>query len=894
MSKAQLLAKSKDPVNEQRLPLNTHLSDIAGVARRYIKECISEAAIKATGLDKDTLEKVTVFSAAVHDIGKAASFFQDLLTQGDEPYRDGLKDTGYNVSTYDRHNPTPHAWAGHDILELLGVPASIAAVVGAHHGRPYTAVNKGITGSLIDIAPGNFYGRPAEDKDTSLWKKTWERLIKNALKTAKLTPGKLKKIRLSPEAQNLISAIIINADWIVSNTNWLEPTEKHLYVKERIKRTDIAWACADLPGRFTAEAYTMDSERFRKRFGFTPNAMQEAVLDTVNSALKPGLYMLNATMGLGKTEAALAAVEVLCTRLGCTGTVFGLPTQATANGIFTRFAAWADSLMQETGSRNTISLAHGARNVNDDFIKYMDASPSAGKSDEPGLSVNPWFSGSHKSLLPDFIVGTVDQILTSSLKQKYYMLKHLGLAGKVVVIDECHAYDAYMDHYLGATLSWCGAYGIPVVMMSATLPANKRRDFIEAYRKAYIKYNASYDGHDPVIDEGWDTSNGYPLLTWTENGDIHQTEVDMDQTAKDVTVRIGSDDYVNILASELSDGGCAAVIVNTVKKAQELKAELRAAFPDKKIFLYHSRYTSSGRATKEKMILEHFGKKSVNRDGLILIGTQVLEQSLDYDVDIMLSQICPMDLLLQRVGRLHRHSHRNSTRPDRLKTPKLYVMNADRGTNAVYGRYLINMTEKHLPSKITIPEDIPGLVEAVYGKDDPSTEGYMDHIALMRDKEAHARIWCLERKHVQRKLIDGLLDFYDDELDEMHARAAVRDGNPAAEVILIKKSGDYAVLYNEEDTAIRLDSVPSDKDIRKIMKEAIKLPAVRTGGFNTSDAESQLNELKALNGTLLSAWTETPWLKDRAFLVMDEEDDATVSGKIYSYSKENGLIELQF
>ena len=220
------------------------------------------------------------------------------------------------------------------------------------------------------------------------------------------------------------------------------------------------------------------------RFGFAPNAVQRAVLEAVDTAAEPGILILEAQMGVGKTEAALAAAEIMANRFGLGGVFFGLPTQATANGIFPRLLGWADTQSEETLPQ-AIKLAHGMAELNESYLRLQGRGVQLEEDaqEEHQVQVHQWFRGNKQALLANFVIGTVDQLLLAALAQKHVMLRHLGLAGKVVIIDECHAYDTYMNCYLDRALEWLGWYKVPVILLSATLPARRRTELVEAYQQ---------------------------------------------------------------------------------------------------------------------------------------------------------------------------------------------------------------------------------------------------------------------------------------------------------------------------------------------------------------------------------------------------------------------------
>ena len=351
----------------------------------------------------------------------------------------------------------------------------------------------------------NYY--PKGEK--AFWKSCWDELFETALKDCGYDdPAELPD--LTPPTEILLTGLLIMADWIASNTEYfpLIPVEELGNEVAYPERAEWAWNKWDekgLTAPWEAQTSIVDEEEFKARFGFPPNAVQAAAVEAANSVSAPGILILEAQMGVGKTEAALAAAEILAARFGAGGIFFGLPTQATANGILGRLVQWADN--QPDRLLKCIRLAHGMAELNEEYIRLQEQTVPIeddwddSETNEHRVQVHQWFRGSKQALLACFVIGTVDQLLMAALKQKHVMLRHLGLAGKVVIIDECHAYDAYMNRYLDRALEWLGWYRVPVILLSATLPARRRAELVEAYRQK----------RTPAPDAPWKTSCGYPL-----------------------------------------------------------------------------------------------------------------------------------------------------------------------------------------------------------------------------------------------------------------------------------------------------------------------------------------------------------------------------------------------
>lgn len=551
----------------------------------------------------------------------------------------------------------------------------------------------------------------------------------------------------------LISGLLIMADWLASNSDYFPMIHTDTsYVVDIETRVNEAFERINLPDSWQPELLFSSEGLCEKRFtddqgvGYKPNAVQRAMMCIAESTEQPGIMILEAQMGVGKTEAALLAAELLACGISGQpkrgGIYFGLPTQATANGIFSRVSSWAERISEYTSA--TIRLVHGSAMLNEAYVELIEkARVEEDATDSSNLTIHEWFAGSKRELLSDFVIGTVDQLLMAALKRKHVMLRHLGLCGKVVIIDEVHAYDTYMSQYLEMALTWLGAYRVPVILLSATLPPLRRSQLIKAYLGSESK--------QPSGD--WENNIAYPLLTWTCGCNVHQQAIDEHFVQRNVSIMRASfyqndlTALANHLSETLVDGGCAGVIVNTVKRAQQVAEVLTQLIPNVDVLLLHAQYVMTDRIAHENELLRRIGKHSgySERNRLIVVGTQVIEQSLDIDVDYLITDLCPMDLLLQRIGRLHRHSVHDAIRPISLREARCMVLGAnqlDEGSKAVYGEYILMRTSARLPDNILLPQDIPNLVRDVYDADVPlplQTETY-NHAKQLYDLQCAERI----------------------------------------------------------------------------------------------------------------------------------------------------------
>lgn len=884
MAVIYLMAAKSGPCEKNKwLSFVTHSEDTADIMCKLFDRWLSKhdkdyiAGYLGDYVDNDSAMKAVRgfcrLVALIHDIGKLTPAFQSKITDNIEGHKEMLYRNGFDLDRINEPKSSPHNAAGYAILSEFGFPEETAAMIAFHHGRGAP------TADQIESYPANYYGRGSKQKKE--WRSLWREWIDRSLsecgyQSAEDVPT--PNVRL----QMLVTALLIMSDWIASNTDYFPLLNTFERPSDKKQRLSAAWKKLDLPLCWEVEPIYDGCGMFEERFGFSPNRVQREFMEIAENTVSAGVYILEAPMGLGKTEAALAAAEILAGKFGCGGVYFGLPTQATANGIFGRIKQWAEQ--QCDGEKHTIRLAHGMTELNEEYQSLFTgrandiySETDTDESTDGNIIVHEWFEGSKQALLADFVIGTVDQFLLASLKQKHVMLRHLGLAGKVVIIDECHAYDAYMNVYLDRTLAWMGAYKVPVIILSATLPPARRKGLIKAY------LNTKKDM--PITTD----ENAYPVLTWTDGKQVFGEALGYDVPDKRVTVgRLDETDLTAVLKERLCDGGCAAVIVNTVKKAQELAKHISDELGEFEVLCFHSRFTATDRADIEKTLLKRVGKSSVrsDRDRLIVIGTQVIEQSLDIDFDYMVTELCPMDLLLQRTGRLHRHD--THSRPDKLSEPVISILGTDSGgSELIYGKWLLEQTEKFLPDELVIPSCIPSLVGKVYAEPNETSPEWEEHKRKTDDKETKAEKYCINSKKLRKSDIT-LEDMLDDNVgNSERAEASVRDGEDTIEVLLLTGGGNGCLRFlpwrnggAELDTTV----TPSESEEIAAARERIKLPMYYTKRFNET-----IKELDVIP----ERWRDSKLLKGELLLILNEELECELLGRKLRYSREYGLEEIK-
>ncbi|MDE6101914.1 MAG: CRISPR-associated helicase Cas3', partial [Ruminococcus sp.] len=436
-----------------------------------------------------------------------------------------------------------------------------------------------------------------------------------------------------------------------------------------------------------------------------------------------------------------------------------------------------------------------------------------------------------------------------------------------------------MNVYLDRTLTWMGAYKVPVIVLSATLPPQRRNELVKAY------LNQKKD-----IFISSENSLSYPVITWTSGKDVIQKTVDSDIPDKHITVNeVDESKLITVLSEKLSDGGCAAVIVNTVGYAQQISEKISAEMSGFSVICFHSRFTAADRAVIEKKLLAAVGKKSScnDRNRLIVVGTQVIEQSLDLDFDFMVTELCPMDLLLQRSGRLQRHKR---IRPDRLKNAELIILRpAENKSNIIYSEWILKRTEKYLPEELVIPKCIPYLVSKVYDEpkndEECSSREWKEFERVLSNKKTNAEKYCIKSNMLKHRLWTSLADFLKgDAENNSTAEASVRDTDETIEVIMMQKTTDnICCLPASIDSAVFDTTLAlSDEEARLIAMQRLKLPLYFSQKYNFNKT------VKALD-VMPKNWRVSKWLDGELLLLMDENSEAELIGKKLRYSKERGL-----
>lgn len=873
------------------MPLLAHLQDTMNAADFLWNHWLTEGqragvASQMQGGDEETAERLIKFLGGIHDIGKATPAFQTRRGYSssedlDEALLEKLELAGFRgIRDFNLilGKSTHHALAGAVILREMGARDDITSMIGGHHGKTVDSVDDYVDQKAHS---SNYYQTEDEHSPVySLWKNVQSYICCWVLNESELY--QISNIpELSKPVQVLLTGIMIMADWIASNEQYfplIDITQDRVDDVSSRYRTGIKKWFKNLP--FNVLEPISPDTLYKKRFGFFPRDFQRIIFDTVSQIKHPGILIIEAPTGCGKTETALVAAEQLAAKTKRSGLFFGLPTQATSNGIFPRINEWLKSAAKDYGTAS-LRLQHGKAALNpimNELASHVDEDENDGT-----VFANQWFSGRKTASLDDFVVGTVDQFLLLALKQKHLMLRHLGFDRKVVVIDEVHAYDAYMQQYLTMALQWMGAYGVPVIMLSATLPAEKREEFIVSYlRGKGIKKKE-------IIQENADLhTDRYPLITYTEGNCVLQNGDFPAQESRTVQIKkLEENKLYDFVSSIIQSGGVLGIVVNTVARSQELAQKCAELIGKDNVLLLHSGFIATDRVHKEDKLLHLIGKGGERPKRLIVIGTQVIEQSLDIDFDVLVTDLCPMDLLIQRIGRLQRHS---IVRPKQFQHPTVYVLGAEKafsfeeGTGHIYQEYILARTQYFLPGEISIPENVSSLVQETYDfkGNEPSFEGKEREIyenwkqkflTFKENKEVKAKIFRIDGpkqdiKPERYNLIGWLQTSKESSSDEA-AYAQVRDTEETVEIIAVRRCGNGYRMFSAEGKECKdISEEIHDANIAKsLAQETLRIPfsVVRRVG-----ADKFILWLEQYNKKYLASWQEQPWLKGSLGLIFDE------------------------
>ena len=642
---------------------------------------------------KKLLPRGAVTLVALHDVGKISPGFLVKCPLWLAQFNLSAVATKENWANHQSNHALVSQWT----LQRLFPSSKLhgwSAVVGAHHGRP----NERTLGPFKVGAVGG---------------ERWDQARLQLVDELKAEFGPLPDN--PPESEAVlwyVAGLITVADWIGSDEDRFSPKggESH---QARAKATAALGALGWEPARFqTGQAFTTLFPACNP-----PRPLQTAALDQVR---EPGLYVMEAQMGAGKTEAALAAAYQLIAGGHASGLYFALPTQVTSNRIHRRVSEFL-ARAEVTPDPRRLRLAHSNSWLLDQAgpPKFRPAAPTTEAAADASAG-RSWFASSKRALLAPYGVGTIDQALLGIVAAKHFFVRQFGLAGKVVILDELHTYDLYTGTLVDVLIRRLLELKCTVIVLSATLTVARRRDLL------------MQAGPPPA-----ELSDSYPLLTACTPGQPSREISFPAEPSRCVRVSVLAEapahDAESIM-ERAAAGECVLWVRNTVREAQEtfrlLRSHRREDGPP--VGLLHSRFPQFRREELENSWLDRLGREEAKRpQGCVLVATQVVEQSVDIDADHLVTDLAPTDMLLQRLGRLWRHARpkRPCAEPEvhvllpeslaalDVQTASAQQLKAALGpTGHVYSPYVLlrSLAQWQARTGLALPDDIRPLLEATY------------------------------------------------------------------------------------------------------------------------------------------------------------------------------------
>ena len=857
-----------------------HLINSASVARalwsRSIPLPVKRMLLESSGMTEVNFLNHVASLVAHHDICKLCPAFQvkvpDMVEElgrkglvvapSGDPLPHGQLSGAWLLRAW-REEGTPLRWA-----------RNMASVIGGHHG--YLVPLEAMSPLYLVDPDGTQMGGPA-----------WEEIRREASRVIRLLEEDPGRDHL-PEGilyHIFVAGMTATADWISSDDESF-PLQDGPCDLGRFTRVARARA-KDVIERLGWER--VHEEEVEKTFGelfhdcdgkaYDPLPMQQAMIDLLPSLDRPALIIVEAPMGEGKTEAALLAADHLRLSTGARGINVALPTQATSDSMFPRFR---DFLRVRFSEQEVVDLQliHGTAVLNDDVYSLRHLAPD----EDSGVVNLRWFaSNAKKKLLSRFTLGTLDSYLLSVLPVRHNLLRLFSLMGKVVIIDEVHSYDTFTTSIIEDLLRWLATMGCSVIILSATLPAATKRTLVEAYRGEEVDLPASPYPRITVVDDRSSVVRSFPAKV--------RNPIRISWVPNDAELLVDS------VWNQIADGGCVAIVVNTVARAQEIYGVFAERFAgrDVQIDLLHAQFPFGERKRRTDRILEMYGKDSSCRPFRgIVISTQVLEQSLDLDFDMMVSDLAPIDLLLQRAGRMHRHD--GIVRPHLLAHPSLMILDpvGEEGMldadwlnrhHRIYSRFVLLQTYRILRGVVSIdvPEDVEPLIESVYSPDvDLFGEG--PFLAAIRDAR---RVFGEERRKMEATAKNQLVRLPDRSVNmlQFYPDAGRRDENanvlsdtfstltrwfsvPNVTAACVFADGEGNLFIDRERT------VPFDVDVEDLSFASIKsiyANCIRIADWTVAEALSDQE--------LPEAWERSSILRGIRILTFDAEGNLELFGK---------------
>ncbi|MFN5515928.1 MAG: CRISPR-associated helicase Cas3' [Cyanobacteriota bacterium] len=880
-------------------PVICHLADTAAVAmaimRSYLSPIAMERLANGLGLSQESTIRFCGFMAGSHDLGKVSPTFQFQVSEvgrilaGDDLYDDWLEIAKSKPRIKPLHGAITAAtlpefltdWGVGKGLEKPGHARKLArklgVIVGGHHGffPNIDDVDKEVAGL----------------EDNGLWRRYSRQTFEQLRDFVGLQPEDTPDY-CDNGAAIILAGLTTVSDWLASNA---DPQSGFEYANDTPFEDYQQGLTAKAQNALEKQGWVRPPNGqpldFTELFPFiqTPRPLQETAIALSKHLTSPCLVMVEASMGEGKTEAALYLTDYLQHRWGQGGFYLGLPTQATSNAMFERVKNFLQIRYPQRPVN--LTLSHSAAALDGKYQNTICRLDQVYDQETGNVFASEWHTARKRTLLSPYGVGTLDQGLMGVVRSRHQFVRLFGLAGRTLILDEIHAYDLYTGTLLEMFLEWAAVLGCPVIALSATLPTETRQKLLNAYVKGMGRSSISLP------------AASYPRLTvLTTNGATAQTFAASKHVRRQLNLRwLNDTDWLPALQTQLTEGGCVAIICSTVNRAQAVFTRLQGLFAPEELGLFHGRFLFRDRARIEESCVTQFGKSAAQRPHrYVLVATQVIEQSLDLDFDLIISDLAPIDLLLQRSGRLHRHEKKDERRPSAFANPTLWLIaptldrqgKADFGDSGfIYDRHILLRTWLTLRQRecVQLPKETDGLIEAVYdlsltapgNLETVHAEDWQTSLNIYQTEEAKAKTEIADRvKLPPPNATTELTEFTRLEIpdDESALAMATRLGEPSVTTIFLQRRGQDLVLPGT-DTVVDLKQFPDLEQIRELLSYSTR---INKHGL----VQALLSQRNLKHPT---TWTSA-LLRHCRYLELDEENQTTVEGWHISLDGALGVV----
>lgn len=690
-------------------PLINHLIDTGAVAEALWEHTISDltkASIlngirdnEEETINAETVRSLVIYAAGMHDIGKATPHWQRrVLNLSKEHYSfqnclDVPEEAQEGMGVHQKNSAIYFTHVNQKTSTLLGdlpVNEGIATCLHGHHG-------------LYESFSANEAAKIIHGIRVPAWEEAQQNIERDIMDIFGITSATFEDIETwDTPSIILATGIIILSDWIASRSEFInsqrnyDSPQEHYKNAQRLAQDFIqGWGIGraeweeDLSWNAIYPDYTY------------PSPFQQSIINAVESKTisGAGILMISAPMGAGKTETALYAGSNLAKELGASGLWMNLPTQATSDAMFPRAVQIADRVFK--GDDHSVALLHSNASISQAIESvtrknYHLGSDAVSEKDQildgdmcsehpqedTNLFISEFLIERRLGGMSNITVGTVDQMIKATTRMKHNQLRWLSVSGNVVLLDEIHDFDPYTFSLIKKHVAWCGALGVPVIAISATLSGESQRELVQAYwsgrdygvsKKTKTRYIESAIPLEGIGSPAW-------FFAPLEPDYIHRNEEIPDEIYPEYTTHIKTVNSFTSYAKKIvntvvnENNGQALVVCNTVDQAVAMYELLEGEGYDSK--LLHSRMPQEEKSRIVNEILSASGKpkEGVERKPYVLVSTQIVQQSMDIDFDVLISSFAPLDETLQRVGRVHRHNQKGNRSPVYENSPEIYLL----------------------------------------------------------------------------------------------------------------------------------------------------------------------------------------------------------------------------